>query len=166
MTPTPTSNRWQSLGAVRVGTLLFPPAGLLLLWRSSQISLARKVFGTLGIVFYSIIYTAMVVFLLCRFCGLQYEFRGGLVPRFTFHKTLPDYRALEANRAQQKQSPFAPATSSVPSNPPITAASWPAFRARTAMESHPITGFSQRGQPPDCALFGASQAEAAMHRSR
>src|SRR3954447_22799349 len=98
------SSRWQSLGTIRLGTLLFPPAGLVLLWRSSQISVGRKIFGTIGICFYSVIYRALLLITLCRFFGLQYEFRGGMVPRFTYHKTLPDYGALDAHRAQQKKS--------------------------------------------------------------
>src|SRR6266700_2957900 len=92
----------QSLRTIRVGTLLFPPVGLFLLWRSSQIGVGRKLFGTIGIAFYSLLYLALVLFLATRFLGLQCEFRGGRVPRFTFHKTLPDYSALEANRARQK----------------------------------------------------------------
>ena len=42
--------------------------------------------------------------LMMWFCGLQVEFRGGMIPRLTFSKTLPDYAALEANRARQRAS--------------------------------------------------------------
>src|SRR5436309_5360050 len=113
----------RSLGAVRVATVLFPPAGLLLLWRSSRISLGRKIFGTVGIAFYALLYSALVLFLLHRFCGLQYEFRGGIVPRWTFHKTVPDYDALEASRARQRQSMIGTTNA-----PPARIASWPGFR--------------------------------------
>src|SRR5438034_1233202 len=113
-----------SLGAVRVSTLLFPPAGLVLLWRSSQISLGRKIFGTVGVILYTVPYSALVVLVLHRFFGLQYEFRGGVVPRLTFHKTVPDYDALDASRAKQKQS-----ASLAMTNPaPASAALWPGFR--------------------------------------
>ena len=115
--------RFQSLGAVRASTLLFPPAGLVLLWRSGQISLGRKLLGTIGIGFYSVLYTGLVVLVLHLFFGLQPEFRGGMVPRWTFHKTLPDYDALEASRAKQKP---APSPASVPLA--TSAASWPGFR--------------------------------------
>jgi len=117
----------QSLRAVRVGALLFPPAGLLLLWRSSQIHVGRKIFGTIGIAFYSLLYLSLVLFLATRICGLQIEFRGGMVPRFTFHKTLPDYSALEADRSRQKSD----ARTSVPyvlSVPSSAAAPWTGFR--------------------------------------
>src|SRR5438477_2243750 len=98
------SNRWNSPGAVRFGTLLFPPAGLVLLWRSSEFSIARKIFGTIGIVLFSLIWSALVVLLLMQFCGLQVEFRGGTIPRLTFCKTVPDYAALETSRARQRTS--------------------------------------------------------------
>lgn len=39
-----------------------------------------------------------------RFCGLQIEFRGGMIPQLTFSKTLPNYAALEASRARQRAS--------------------------------------------------------------
>src|SRR5207249_2238729 len=94
--------KFQSLGAIRASTLVFPPAGLVLLWRSGKVSFGRKLFGTLGIAFYSLLYLGLVVLLLHFFFGLQPEFRGGLAPRWTFHKTLPDYDALEASRAKQK----------------------------------------------------------------
>src|SRR2546426_144324 len=100
----PPMTKYHSLLAVRVRALLFPPAGLPLLWRSSQIGLGRKIFGTLGIILYVLPYSALAVVLLHRFCGLEYEFRGGVVPRLTFHKTVPDYDALDASRAKQKQA--------------------------------------------------------------
>src|SRR6185436_19924246 len=115
--------RYHSLHAVRVGTLLFPPAGLILLWRSSQIGLARKIFGSVGIGLYSLIYAGLVVWILHRFFGLRTEFRGGMVPRWTFHKTLPDYDALEASRAKQKQ-----AGTSAPRPASSAKDSWPGFR--------------------------------------
>ena len=98
------SNRWNSPGAVRFGTLLFPPAGLVLLWRSSEFSAARKILGTIGILLFSVIWSALVVLLLMQFCGLQVEFRGGRIPRLTFSKTVPDYAALETSRARQRAS--------------------------------------------------------------
>src|SRR5689334_19085007 len=97
------AQRWQSRRAVRFGTLLFPPAGLGLLWRSSAFSFARKIFGTAGILLFCIPWSVAVIFLMVQFCGLQVEFTGGMVPQLTFHKTLPNYAALEASRAQQKQ---------------------------------------------------------------
>ncbi len=89
---------------MRFGTLLFPPAGLVLLWRSSEFSVGRKIFGTIGIVLFSLVWGAAVVLLMMRFCGLQVEFRGGMIPRLTFSNTVPDYAALEASRARQRAS--------------------------------------------------------------
>src|SRR5436190_1799573 len=98
------SKRWNSRGAVRFGTLLFPPGGLVLLWRSSEFSVGRKIFGTMGVALFSLIWSALVVLLMMCFCGLQVEFRGGTIPRLTFSKTVPDYAALEASRARQHVS--------------------------------------------------------------
>jgi outer membrane protein assembly factor BamB len=94
---------WHSRRAVRFGTLLFPPGGLVLLWRSSEFSFARKIFGTIGILLFCIPWSVAVIFLMVQFCGLQVEFTGGMVPQLTFHKTLPNYAALEASRSQQRQ---------------------------------------------------------------
>src|SRR5689334_23304358 len=96
------SKQWTSRGAVRCGTLLFPPAGLVLLWRSSEFSVGRKISGTIGIALFLLIWSGLVVLLLIQFCGLQVEFRGGMIPRLTFAKTVPDYAALEASRARQR----------------------------------------------------------------
>jgi hypothetical protein len=40
---------------VRLATLLLPPLGLIMLWRSAQVGLFRKLFGTLGILLYCIV---------------------------------------------------------------------------------------------------------------
>src|SRR3954469_25113970 len=74
------------IGAVRVATLVFPPAGLVLLWRRSEVSIARKVFGTVGILLFSVIWSALIVLFMIEFCGLEVEFRGGTIPRLTFTK--------------------------------------------------------------------------------
>lgn len=118
------STKYQSLGAVRVGTLLFPPAGLIMLWRSSQIGLGRKIFGTIGIAFYSLLYTALIVFVLYRFFGLQFELRGSGMPHLTFRKTLPDYDSLESSRARQRSSAAEAATNISA----VTKTAWPGFR--------------------------------------
>jgi outer membrane protein assembly factor BamB len=84
---------------LRLATFLFPPLGLLLLWRSS-VKVWRKLVGTLGILFYSSLYAGVVIWLLVRFTGLEVEWRGGYVPRLTYRKTRPDYDALEQDRAK------------------------------------------------------------------
>ncbi|MDB6110113.1 MAG: WD40-like repeat-like protein [Pedosphaera sp.] len=89
---------------LRVSTWLLPPLGLLLLWRGTQ-SLGRKLFGTLGILLYCIPYSALIIWLLVRFAGLQIEWRGGFPPVLTYSKTLPNYDAVEKSRADQTKSP-------------------------------------------------------------
>ena len=85
---------------IRLHTLWLPPLGLWLLWRNHDIPWPRKLFGTVGIALYSIIYIAAVVALLLAI-GMKWEFRGGTLPYLTFRKTLPNYAALEASRRTQ-----------------------------------------------------------------
>ena len=107
--------------AVRIFTLLFPPLGLVLLWRLKGIGLLRKLFGTLGILLYTILYGAGIAALLMYFTGLEVEWQGGFPPVLTWHKTHPNYEAVEANRKAQAAKPLV-----------ITAApqsaEWPGFR--------------------------------------
>src|SRR4051812_3658617 len=107
---------------LRVSTWLLPPLGLLLLWRGTR-TIARKLFGTLGILLYCIPYSALVIWLLIRFTGLQVEWRGGFPPVLTYSKTVPNYDAVEKNRAQQTQSP-AP----LPATRPVATPYWTDFR--------------------------------------
>jgi len=106
---------------IRIASLLFPPLGLLLLWRSDQVSLGRKIFGTVGIGLYCLPYTAAVVALLMRFTGLELEWRGGFPPVLTWHKTHPNFEAVEASRRAQPKTPVPP----LPSNVQVD---WPGFR--------------------------------------
>jgi outer membrane protein assembly factor BamB len=106
---------------LRLVTLLFPPAGLLLLWRSSR-SLAAKILGSVGIALLSLFYAGLVIFLLIRLDKLQIEWRGGYPPALTWRKTAPDYAELERNRALQTAT--APP---VPASAPATDY-WTGFR--------------------------------------
>jgi outer membrane protein assembly factor BamB len=91
--------------ALRLATILFPPLGLVLLWRSGK-SLSKKLLGTSGILLFCLPYLALVILLLIRFAGLQVEWRGGYIPALTWTPTAPDYDKLEQSRAQQaKPSP-------------------------------------------------------------
>src|SRR2546423_5098995 len=89
---------------LRLATLLFPPLGLLLLWRA-PLKLRRKILGTVGIAVFALLYAAMIIFLLVRFTGLRREWRGGYLPALTYRTTAPDYAALEQNRAQRTPLP-------------------------------------------------------------
>ncbi|MEW6303587.1 MAG: PQQ-binding-like beta-propeller repeat protein [Verrucomicrobiota bacterium] len=105
---------------LRLATLLFPPLGLLLLWLAPA-SILRKLFGTLFIGFYSLLYAALIVAALVKFAGLQIEWRGGFGPSLTWNKTVPDYDAVEASRAQQAKAATTPAARS-------TSTYWADFR--------------------------------------
>jgi outer membrane protein assembly factor BamB len=108
---------------VRLITLLFPPAGLLMLWRKPLAPLGTKLVGTIGILLYSLLYGAGVVLLLMRF-GLEVEWRGGFPPVLTFRKTHPNYEALEQHRTRQTHGSV-PTTSSLATP---GAAYWTDFR--------------------------------------
>ncbi len=107
---------------LRLATLLFPPYGLFLLWRSSK-GLSQKFLGTAGVLLYSLLYAALVIFLLIRFTGLQIEWRGGYAPALTWRKTAPDYDALERDRASRASASNAPVAKG-----PDAAAWWTGFR--------------------------------------
>ena len=152
---------------LRLVTLLFPPLGLLLLWRSS-VKVWRKILGTFGILLYLLLYAGVVIWLLVRFTGLEVEWRGGYVPRLTYYKTRPDYDALERHRAKYKSGTnglLSPPISSNPdrigtgigageaNNRPASAhtADWPAFRgprgdgvydAKPILTNWPVAGIS------------------------
>ena len=107
--------------ALRLSALLFPPLGLLLLWFSGA-RLARKILGTIGILLYSLLYTAGLIFLLLRYGGMEVEWRGGYLPALTFHKTAPDYAALDRSRASR--SPGSSSSKSARADGPV----WPGYR--------------------------------------
>src|SRR5580700_11325288 len=107
---------------IRIASLLFPPLGLLLLWRSVEVSLPRKILGTFGIVLYSAIYSAGIVALLMLATGLEAEWVGPYIPILTWHKTVPNYDAVEANRRTQSKTPVGPLESSTEK------VDWPGFR--------------------------------------
>ncbi len=106
---------------VLISSLLFPPLGLVLLWRSLQASLRLKILATIAIALYSVIYfpAAKPVFL--RMAGLEIEWRGAVAPVLTWNKTHPNYDALEASRRVQPKAAVAPLV-------PGAQADWPGFR--------------------------------------
>jgi outer membrane protein assembly factor BamB len=104
---------------LRLATLLFPPYGLLLLWRTPR-RLWRKLLGTLGVLLFTILYCALIAFLLVRVGALKIEWRGGYAPALTWRKSEPDYEALERNRASQSTRP-----GNIALEPSVP---WPGFR--------------------------------------
>jgi outer membrane protein assembly factor BamB len=95
---------WPALKRIRLATLLLPPLGLVMLWRSGELKLKRKLLGTLGALLYSILYASLIIFILMQTVGLEIEWRGGFPPVLTFAKTKPDYAAVEAHRERMKQA--------------------------------------------------------------
>jgi outer membrane protein assembly factor BamB len=106
---------------IRIAALLFPPLGLVLLWRLDQAPLPRRILGTIGIGLYSVLYAGAIVALLMLSTGLELEWLGGFPPVLTWHKTHPDYDAVEASRRTQPKIPAPPSA-------PIAQVNWPGFR--------------------------------------
>jgi outer membrane protein assembly factor BamB len=105
---------------LRLATLLFPPYGLVLLWRTPR-RLWRKLLGTLGVLLFAVLYCVLIAFLLVRLGALKVEWRGGYAPALTWRKSLPNYEALEHHRKAQaaQLGNIAPESTDVP---------WPGFR--------------------------------------
>ena len=108
---------------IRLATLLFPPLGLVLLWRSEQPMRRSRILGTLGIGLYSIVYAGVIVAFLMQFTRLEMEWRGGFPPVLTWNKTHPNYDAVEASRRTQPKT-------AVPLLAPLAQSNWPGFRGR------------------------------------
>ncbi|MEY4200303.1 MAG: hypothetical protein RLZZ265_2043 [Verrucomicrobiota bacterium] len=89
---------------LRLATLVFPPAGLCLLWLGPG-TLGRKLLGTLGVALFSVVYAAGILFLLHRFAGLRFEMQGRPIPVPTWQVT--DYERLEKARAAKGTAPVA-----------------------------------------------------------
>ena len=88
---------------LRIVTWLLPPAGLVLLWRE-PVSIWRKLFGTLGIALYSVLWLALILALLVGSKLVVIEWQGGFPPKITRKATLPDYDAVERSRASQAKT--------------------------------------------------------------
>jgi outer membrane protein assembly factor BamB len=96
---TPTASPDQSAARrLRLATLAFPPAGLWLLWRGPA-GVWRKLFGSLGVGLFSLVYAAAILFLLHKFTGLRFEMQGRPIPVPTWQGT--DYARLEKARAEK-----------------------------------------------------------------
>ena len=148
--------------SLRLATLLFPPLGWLLLWRA-PLKLSRRILGTIGIALFSLLYAALVIFLLVRFTGLQIEWRGGYIPALTYRKTGPDYEALEKQRArwpslQHRASASAPTTERSPIGPDSA--------ARSATGITMKRRFLRTGRPPACGCFGVNPSAEVMPHLR
>ena len=109
----PSARRFQGLGAIRLATFALPPLGIILLWKSREQPLRRKILGTIFGVLFLVPYFALIVLILMKTTGLEVEWRGGFPPVLTWHKTHPNYEAVEESRRAQttpRQPPPKPAT--------------------------------------------------------
>jgi len=86
---------------IRLATLAFPPAGLLILLRSRP-SARELVPGLLFIALYSVVYGTLIVAALLKAQLLHLEWRGTGIPSVTPHPTRPDFDKLESHRDAQR----------------------------------------------------------------
>jgi outer membrane protein assembly factor BamB len=107
----------------RFWTLLVPPVAIVLLWLRPT-RLWRKLLGSIGLLLLTIGYVASIIFLLIRFTGLEVEWRGGYIPALTYHKTRPNFEALERSRTNKTNA----ASLNSPGTIGVSKAYWTSFR--------------------------------------
>ncbi|MDB6053687.1 MAG: WD40-like repeat-like protein [Verrucomicrobiales bacterium] len=93
-----------NIKTIRGISLLFPPVGLVLILFFSGWKWSRRLGATLFLVLYSLIYSSLIVLLLLYTTSLEVEWRGGFPPVLTWHKTNPDYAALDRHRKSVSSS--------------------------------------------------------------
>jgi outer membrane protein assembly factor BamB len=94
-----------------VASLVFPPAGLVLLWIRGRTGILKKLLLSLPILGLAVAHLFLVY-------GLRLELYGGMTPSLAFERAGSHDRAIEASRAAQQQpAPEATAESSVPAAP-------------------------------------------------
>tara|TARA_Y100001934_G_C12343835_1_gene771700 strand:- start:264 stop:1793 length:1530 start_codon:yes stop_codon:yes gene_type:complete len=85
-------------------TLLFPPAGLVKMWISPG-TVGSKIFGSIFVAFYSVMYAGAIMFLLFKTGHLHFEMQGNPIPIPTFTPGKPDFAKLEKHRMAQSEMP-------------------------------------------------------------
>jgi outer membrane protein assembly factor BamB len=95
---------------VLAASLVFPPAGLVLLWMRKGTGVLKKALLSLPIL-------ALAVAHLFLFYGLRVELYGAMNPRLTFDRAERRARALEESRAAQAKATTAPVPDSAPPAP-------------------------------------------------
>ncbi|MCP5110215.1 MAG: PQQ-binding-like beta-propeller repeat protein, partial [bacterium] len=91
----------QSALAVLLAAILFPPLGLLLVWKRPGVGIVLKVGLTLGIVVLAVVH-------LFTFWNLQMELDGtGMWPIFSFRDAEDHYASIEQDRAGDSPVPAA-----------------------------------------------------------
>src|SRR4051795_7453919 len=90
-----------SIWSVLAASILLPPAGLVLLWLRSGVRVKDKVFGSIVIGMWSVVY-------LMLFFGLRFPLDGsGMRPIPTFGTPDAHYAELEQSRLQVNAAPAA-----------------------------------------------------------
>src|SRR2546421_340920 len=120
---------------LRLATVVFPPLGVFLLWRGPY-KLWRKLLGTLGVLLFSLLYSAGIIFLLTPSPGLVVKWRGAYFPRPTPKKPPLNYAPLERARPKPAgvpppsgaQPPTTKNAPRKPKGPPARDAPGPVFR--------------------------------------
>src|SRR5215472_8109531 len=112
----------QSAWSVLLASLIFPPAGAVLLWIRSGTRLPKKLAGSALIALWSV---AWLMLFLTTFFGLRIQVDGsGMRPLLTFYNRESHYSQLERSRAQQQPlvetaEAAAPPTESVQPKAPV-----------------------------------------------
>ena len=144
----------------RTWMLLLPPVGIVFLWLSAA-RLWRKLAGTVGLAIMSIVYVVVIIFLLIRFTGLEVEWRGGYMPALTYHKTKPNFEALERSR---KATAPSPSTNAAANEPGSSKPYWTSFRGplndgyyqqQSILTNWPATGLKLLWKQPVGGGYGS-----------
>jgi outer membrane protein assembly factor BamB len=107
----------------------------------------KNIMSGCAVLLLALVGASWVILGLIRFAGLEMEWRGGYVPIVTWHKTKPDFAALERSRSEQTKLPTPPAAATNQIN-----ANWPGFRGpnddatytgRPIITNWPATGLKQ-----------------------
>ena len=156
--------------ALWLGIILFPPAGIILLWVRGNMRVWTRVAGTLGI-------CIVAIFELFYVYGMRVEWNGNMqVQKISFHSRARHYKELEENRQQQRAqaaplltAPVASAPAAVTEtvseklNPSLTGRTSAAQTGRASTRRRRSTS---PGPQQVCRDFGNSRWVADMHRSR
>ncbi len=119
--------------ALVVSALVFPPAGMVLLWMRQETRVPWKLMGSLAIF-------ALAIAHLFLFYGLRAEMDGtGIRPIFSFYRPEKHYAELERNRAEQRTA--APVTPQPVTAQPVAAVpETEAVSAKEAAAAQPAIG--------------------------
>jgi len=113
------SSRWdQSRWTVLLVSILFPPLGLVLVWKQSRGRVVGRLMASLGIAVLTIAHLVVL-------WGMRIEMSGGLRPMLTFDNPERRYQQIEESRVNEPAAEAAAAVDNpAPADPPY----WTEFR--------------------------------------